>query len=537
LRKKLIPTASILYTPQGFAWLQRDNQSLRYRVATLELSEQRKTTQVKYHLLEVVRCHKEMDGLQRKYELLSLDLFKEQEHGRGQRAKLTSAAQQIVALKEAQQKKDEKKDLQIADLTEQLRIARLPKNSSNSSRPPSTDLYKPLRNTNNSLRQKSGKKSGGQPGHAGSTLLFNQRVPDATVRHSADYCEACGIDISRLDTVTEEIRQVIDIPSPKYVITNHITYKKVCSCGHCNHGCFPANVKSAVSYGPGTQALVVNLSTRQYLPYDRLSKLIGDLYGIAMSEGTIANILARFEQKASTVYEHIRQQIFKSEVVGSDETSANVNGQNHWFHTYQNPLWTFIGYHQSRGINARDAFYPSGLPNTILVTDCLAMQLTTPAKEHQVCLDHLLRELNAMEQEYPRRHWPVQMKALIKNALDLKKKEYTLLQVRQIERKFRKLLKIDQSNAPGKIAAFWKRMIKHADKVFTFLQHENVPPDNNGSERAIRNVKVKQKVSGQFKAQKGARQYAVCRSIIDTAGKQGKNIHDVLAKIANLVPG
>ncbi len=128
------------------------------------------------------------------------------------------------------------------------------------------------------------------------------------------------------------------------------------------------------------------------------------------------------------------------------------------------------------------------------------------------------------------------MKTIIKGAQDLKNKEYTLRQVEQIERRFRKLLRVDQSRAPGKIAPFWKRMIKHADKVFTFLHHENVPPDNNGSERAIRNVKVKQKVSGQFKSEKGARQYAVGRSIIDTANKQGKNVHQVLVQIALLVP-
>ena len=228
--------------------------------------------------------------------------------------------------------------------------------------------------------------------------------------------------------------------------------------------------------------------------------------------------------------------MFASPVVGSDETGSKVNGHTHWFHTYQNPEWTFIGYHASRGAEARDAFYPVGLPNSILVTDCLAMQLSTPAKKHQVCMPHLLRELNAMEQEYPRRQWPVQMKALIKDAQDLKNKEYTHRQVEQIERRFRKLLRVDQSRAPGKIAPFWKRMIKHGDKVFTFLHHENVPPDNNGSERAIRNVKVKQKVSGQFKSEKGARQYAVGRSIIDTANKQGKNVHQVLVQIALLVP-
>ena len=164
------------------------------------------------------------------------------------------------------------------------------------------------------------------------------------------------------------------------------------------------------------------------------------------------------------------------------------------------------------------------------------MQLSTPTKGHQVCLDHLLRELNAMEQEYPRRDWPVQIKILFKRALELKKVDYTLAQADQIVRKFRKLLKIDQSKAPGKISAFWKRMIKHTDKVFTFLYHDNVPADNNGSERAIRNVKVKQKVSGQFKTADGAHQYAVCRSIIDTANKQDKKVHEVLVQIANLVP-
>jgi hypothetical protein len=150
-----------------------------------------------------------------------------------------------------------------------------------------------------------------------------------------------------------------------------------------------------------------------------LSTLIRDLYGIQISEGTIANILERFGKKAASVYERIRQQIFKAEVVGSDETSAHVNGSNHWLHTYQSVEWTFIGYHPSRGAIARDTFYPHGLPNAILVTDCLAMQLSTETREHQVCLSHLLRELNAMQEDYPKQGWPTQIKALLKKAMDL----------------------------------------------------------------------------------------------------------------------
>ena len=169
------------------------------------------------------------------------------------------------------------------------------------------------------------------------------------------------------------------------------------------------------------EALVVNLSTRQDIPFARLATLIGDQYAITMSQGTISNILERFEFKDRSVYDYIHAAIPKSEVAGSDETSVQVNGHKNWFHTYQTADWTFIGFDQSRGKAAQQKFYPLGLPNTHLVTDCLAVQLSTPARRHQVCVDHLLRELNAMGQEHPSQNWTVQMKALFKQALELKK--------------------------------------------------------------------------------------------------------------------
>ena len=514
--KNITPKATVPFTPGGFTDLQGGNKSLLRKVAALQLSDARKTKQATFFRKATKRLTIENHHLIRVNKLLSLDLGKALDANVGLRR---TCKQQLE---------------QMALVQEQLGIAKLPRNSSNSSRPPSTDLFKPNRNT--SLRVKSGKKSGGQPGHNGATLLRSENKADVTIIHAASYCGSCGHDLSTVDAVEEYMRQLIDVPCPKYIVTNHITCKKVCPCGHCNHGSFPVNINSSVSYGPGVEALVINLSTRQYLPYNRLSILIRDLYGIQISEGTIANILERFGRKAASVYERIRQQIFKAEVVGSDETSANVNGSKHWLHTYQSVQWTFIGYHPSRGAIARDTFYPHGLPNAILVTDCLAMQLATETREHQVCLSHLLRELKAMQEDYPKQVWPTQITALFKKAMELKKEDYTLQQVEQIRRKFRKLLRIDQSHAPGKIEPFWKRLLKHDDKIFTFLYHDNVPSDNNGSERAIRNIKVKQKVSGQFKTPKGAQQYAENRSIIDTANKQGKNVHEVLVQIANLFP-
>jgi transposase len=425
---------------------------------------------------------------------------------------------------------------EIAELRESLRISKLPTNSSNSSRPPSTDIYKPKRNLNYSLREKSGRKPGGQPGHTGSTLQFSNGTPDKEIEHAAETCSSCGKDLSDVFGQREHTHQVVDIAIPKRVITNHTIVTKYCSCGQCNKATFPRGTEGKVNYGNNLRSLVVNLSARQYIPYKRTVEFIEDIFGIPMSQGTITNLLAQFERSAGKEYKRIQRQVFESPVVGSDETSCKVNGTKGWFHTYQTETCSFIGFHPSRGIIAQEEFFPDGLPNAILVSDCLAMQLSTPAAAHQACLAHLLRELKAMEQAHPEELWPVSIKELFLGALQLHDQPHDLKKVISIEKKFENLIKADQSNAPGKIPAFWKRLNKHKDKIFTFLNHKDVPSDNNGSERVIRCVKVKQKVSGQFKTANGAHQYAMNRSIIDTLIKENKNVHEGLFRIASFAP-
>lgn len=426
---------------------------------------------------------------------------------------------------------------EIAELREFLRISKLPANSSNSSRPPSTDMYKPKRNLNYSLREKSGRKPGGQPGHTGSTLQFSNETPDKEIEHAVETCIGCGKNLSDVPGQREHTHQVVDIAIPKRVITNHTIVTKYCSCGQCNKATFPRGTEGKVNYGNNLRALVVNLSARQYIPYKRTVEFIEDIFGIPMSQGTITNLLAQFECSADKEYKRIQRQIFESPVVGSDETSGKVNGTKGWFHTYQTDTCSFIGFHPSRGIIAQEEFFPDGLPNAILVSDCLAMQLSTPAAAHQACLAHLLRELKAIEQAHPEELWPVRIKELFLSALQLHQQARDLKKITSIEKNFEKLIKAGQTNAPGKIPAFCKRMNKHKDKIFTFLKHKDVPPDNNGSERVIRCVKVKQKVSGQFKTEKGAHQYAMNRSIIDTLIKENKNVHEGLSRIASFAPG
>lgn len=429
-------------------------------------------------------------------------------------------------------KKELKQAKEIKVLTEALRIARLPKNSANSSRPPSTDLYKPKRSSVN-LREKSGKKAGGQPGHKGSTLLFCTDKPDEVVIHIPEICSDCGRSLTKVPSELGQIHQVVDISIPPTVLINHKSMVKQCSCGKCNSGSFPKGVQGMVNYGPNISALVVNLSVRQYMPFGRIIEHLWDLYKIRMSEGTIANILKRFAVDSEDKINEIKAELKKAKVVGADETSATVNGKKWWMHTYQNASYTFIGAHASRGQIAQKTFFPEGFPYSILVHDCLSMQLATPAAAHQICNVHLLRELKAILEAHPENEWSKELIKLIKDALKLHKAASTPNRATRINNRLTKLLDQDMSKAPEKIPALWKRLKKHRDKVFLFLQYpdKEVPPENNGSERAIRNVKVKIKVSGQFKSGDGAQDYATARSIIDTAIKQSKNVHDGLVAI------
>ena len=152
-------------------------QALRRQVMTLQLAANQRVAQLSHHIREEKKLATANRALTKENEVLAKDVLKAYKSNR----KL--------------QQKNEQQHTQIEELQEALRIARLPRNSSNSSRPPSTDLYKPARNTNNSLREKTGKKTGGQPGHSGSTLLFNGLTADRTIQHAADFCEACGNDL------------------------------------------------------------------------------------------------------------------------------------------------------------------------------------------------------------------------------------------------------------------------------------------------------------------------------------------------------
>lgn len=420
---------------------------------------------------------------------------------------------------------------QVKDLTVRLSKYETPKNSSNSNMPPSSDFPKQMKT--NSLRTSSGKKPGGQLGHKGNTLKMVES-PDIIENHQSNYCTKCGKDITLLPSELVGKRQVIDIPPIQPIVTEHRIYKHVCTCGHCNEGTFPTGVNTPVSYGAGVQSMVAYLNARHYIPVERSAEFINDIFKVPISTGGICYLLNKAKQKALPAYEAIRQFVLNQAVIGGDETGVNINGKNNWAWTFQNPTATYIAVHESRGSRAINDIIPEGFGKNVLVTDCWPAYFKTGALSHQLCTAHLQRELKHFNQCYPEDTWVTRLAALIENALDLhRENKLTPTKVTEIRRTFSILIEEPAANRDIKeLIAFQKRMTKYQDYVFGFLDHPDIPPDNNGSERAIRNFKVKLKNSGFFKSFDGASIYAVIRSIIDTAIKNGQNPYHAMQLLA-----
>jgi len=409
-----------------------------------------------------------------------------------------------------------------------------PKHSGNSSVPPSRDENRsPGRQ---SLRERSGKRPGGQPGHEGHTLRMSAH-PDQLIEHIPQYCHHCGADLSGASGECVGRRQVVDIPPIRPVYTEHRIYRKQCPCGHATEGSFPHGVRRPVSYGSRMEGLIGYLHSRQFLPLGRMREFFHDVFSLPVSEGGLCHILNRITRKAMPVYGWIRQRIAQSGVVGADETGAKVNGKRHWFWTWQNSMLTFIAASAGRGGDTITQHFNRGFPKSILVHDCWKPHFQTPAKDHQLCIAHLLRELKYLQERY-KDPWPGEFKTRLTQAIGLKKQMHPQeddcpdTPPSRIEKAVDDLLNRDINPEHQELVTFKKRMVKYRPYLFTFLHHPKVPPDNNGSERAIRNIKVKHKVSGQFKTAGGAQQFAVLRSVTDTAIKNGQNVLHALTLIA-----
>ena len=415
------------------------------------------------------------------------------------------------------------------------------KDSHNSSLAPSSDISRKLR----SLREKSDRPIGGQIGHKGHTLEMS-KIPDSITDLKSDFCQNCGQSLQGGMYKLVAHRQVVDIPPIAPIYTEYRQYACDCSkCGHVQKPDFPHGVNAPIQYGSQVMSIVSYLSVYQYLPFQRLSKLFADFFKLPISQGSIDNILNKSSQKAQIVYEQIHENIAQSTVVGSDETSAKVNGDKWWIWVWQNIQNTFIVASDNRGFDTIEKHFDTGFADATLISDRWAAQLKVKSKNHQLCCAHLLRDviyLQEAEKNEPNQ-FAAAFSTLIHQALDFRKELLLTniaatskhLKAIDLEKQLNLLLaQVIQSEKYPLSATFQDSIIKKRNYIFPFLYNLDIPPDNNGSERAIRNIKVKQKISGQFKS--GQHHFCVLRSVIDTLIKRKIDVFFTLNQIMGLVP-
>ena len=472
-------------------------RSINQRLRKLEKSDSEKTEEI--GRLNRVICQKDKEIHNLKVELAS------------SKSDLAGAKTRIKEL-EGEEPAEEDESSSSSEKPE--------KNSSNSSVPPSQESIaaRELRRTK-SLRKPSGKPSGGQPGHKGSTLQ-SVSTPDRIVKHEPAYCKCCGRPLDGIESRKIRKTQIVDI---KFVVetTEEQYYEKVCQCG-CVNNCDAPNCR--IKYGDNIRALVSYLNVVQCIPFKRIAELISDLCGQRISEGTVQNILKGNSAKSDKTYDEIRKRIECAPVVGADETGAAVGKQLHWNWIFQTDALTYVYQLKSRGQEAVDSKFPNGLPHSTLVTDRKQTYFKTNVKDHQVCLAHLLRNAEYLNELDAKQDWSRRFIHLLAHAIDLRRnKTITQRKIKVLKTKMKNLLGESLSHLDDEFERFKKGILKVKDYLFTFLSNPLVPYDNNASERGVRKIKVKQKVSGCFRTDSGADDFAKLHSIVETAMKNGNS--------------
>lgn len=223
---------------------------------------------------------------------------------------------------------------------------RLNQNSSNSSKPPSSDGLK----RTNSLRPKnSGRKPGGQPGHPGQTLQASH-TPDITVKLPLNSCPECGGDLTDQPVESEEKRQVFDLPDIKMLVTEFLAQRKTCPrCGTLVSAGFPCGVTAPVQYGPGMQSAMTYLNVRQVIPCARVAEVCQDLFGHRPSAGSVVRSVVRCADLLAPRIEEIRDTLAQAPLLHADETGVRCIGKTHWLHVVSTATHSLFSYSPKRG--------------------------------------------------------------------------------------------------------------------------------------------------------------------------------------------
>jgi transposase len=413
------------------------------------------------------------------------------------------------------------------------------KDSSTSSRPPSSDSPLKRKPRDRSLREKGKRAPGKQPGEPGTTMRLVDD-PDHRFWYPPAECRGCGAGLAGAPVFAQRRHQVTDVkPAPAPEVTGHVAQSRMCPCcGTVSEGDLLAGVRARASYGPEAHAQAALLTCGNYIPAGRAAELIAQLAGLRASVGWIAGVRA----KAAALVESsgfmglVAGLLRQAEAVHADETPARAAGGMRYVHLACTPFLT----HMHTGDRSAAAVDAGGvLPgySGILVRDGYhgGYGHLTHAL-HAWCGAHLLRDLRDLYQFEPgRQDWAEQMAGLLTEARDA---------ARHARAEGKKALDPDTAGsltgryqviaeaglaanvcrrtvAAGDARRIARRFLKHEDMILRFITRPDLDIfTNNEAERTIRPVKVQQRSTGGcWRTLGGLADFAVVQSYLSTATK------------------
>lgn len=421
------------------------------------------------------------------------------------------------------------------------------KNSRNSSKPPSSDAF--AKRAPKSRRVKSGRKAGGQGGHKGTNLKLVDS-PDKIRVHRVKRCSCCGVYLGSQQADGIQRRQVYDHPPLELIITEHRGEVKRCSCGHLNYAEFPKGVDHYVQYGPNIKGLLVYMQDYQLLPYERTREFVQDLFGHCLSTGTLYNIRNTAFDQLADFEDRLKVVLTAAVVAGFDETGIRIMAQRLWLHSCSTNRHAYYEAHAKRGQIAMD--HIGILPNFkgIAVHDFWKSYYRYGCK-HSLCNAHLLRDLSFIKERFEQ-IWPdklmdllLKMKAAKEKAMAQGKSGLSSATLGKYRLAYGQIVDEGLAANPFEMPDTKKRgrpkktpprnllerLRDYAQDILRFFYDFSVPFDNNFSERDLRMMKVKQKISGCFRSFEGAKCFARIRSFIITARKQNVNVFKALSNL------
>ena len=420
-----------------------------------------------------------------------------------------------------------KRDKRIKELEEKLAKYETPnKNSGNSNTPPSKENIKAeaIRRTK-TLRKPTGRKPGGQEGHEGCTLKKAQ-TPDETEDIMANYCTRCGASLEDCERILDYVTQVVSIPELKPIVKEIRHYIMVCKkCGErIQLHAARKRGSNAVVYDASVKSLVVYLSVVMFLPYGRIESFLREVFSLEISQGSLVNWVNEAKKNAAPAIEKIKESIMKSTVVGFDESGLYCNKKLNWAWIAQTVYFTLLFHGNGRSHKELESRFGDSLERMVAVTDRHSAYFTLNFLNHQVCVAHLLRELQYLNELDAEQQWSRDVESLLQQAIhERNENPQAVIDKQPWLIKLDKLLTENLEHMAEQFGKLKNGLIKCRDYIFNFLENPAIPPDNNASERGIRKVKIKMKNSGTFRSDQGADAFLDLLSIIETTKKHNKS--------------